>query len=93
MDNVKKASSEPESVTIDKSLLLALLEAAKSTSKNHQGQGTELYSLGALEATANFVYIIAAQQEGNGNLEVRCQEYAKFAIKRMESLFKDSLAS
>ena len=76
-------------ISIEQTLILELLDAANATCRSHLGKNTELYSLGALEATANFIYIIAAQQEGNTDLEAKCQEYAQYALKRLEHLSKE----
>jgi hypothetical protein len=71
-----------ESVTLDPSLMLELLNAATRTALAHRNDANEMYVLGQLEATANVIYVLAVSQ-GYDGLETICQRMAQDALARL----------
>lgn len=71
-----------QSVIVDPSLMIELLNAATRTALSHRNDANEMYVLGQWEATANVIYILAVSQ-GYEGLETMCQRMAQDALARM----------
>lgn len=74
-----------DSVTLDPSLMLELLNAATRTALAHRNDVLEMYVLGQMEATANVIYVLAVSQ-GYEGLETMCQRMAQDALARMTEI-------
>lgn len=74
-----------ETVTLDPSLMLELLNAATRTALAHRNDTHEMYVLGQMEATANVIYVLAVSQ-GYEGLETMCQRMAQDALARMTEI-------
>lgn len=72
-------------LTVDTELLKSLLGAAYSTYMGHRGQSDELYALGALEATANVIYVLSCNND-NEELENMSQQFAADALNRASEI-------
>ena len=78
-----------DQLVVEKELLGALLGAAYTTYLGHRGKADELYALGALEATANVIYIMTCNSD-DPELEKMSQQFAADALRRVEELAKKS---
>lgn len=74
-----------DTVTLDPSLMLELLNAATRTALAHRNDTNEMYVLGQMEATANVIYVLAVSQ-GYEGLETMCQRMAQDALARMTEI-------
>lgn len=76
-----------DKLSVDRELLKALLGAAYSTYMGHRGQADEVYALGALESTANLIYVMTCNGE-DPELETMSQQFAADALDRANELAK-----
>jgi len=61
------------------------LDAALRTAQQNWGKPQEEYALGALEATANVVYVLVIGSNMQ-TLEAKCQQLASYSIERHQTL-------
>ncbi|MBV1880058.1 MAG: hypothetical protein KUG82_00395 [Pseudomonadales bacterium] len=75
-------------VCVDIEFARAILGAGASTALNHRGEKDEMYALGALEATANLLNVMAVDS-GNVALEALCHKLAGDAVDRYGELCEE----
>jgi len=72
-------------VYVDLEFAESILGASYSTAMSHRAKKDEMYALGALEATANLIYIMAVNSD-IPELETLCQKFAGDALSRFSDL-------
>ena len=76
-------------VCVDLEFARAILGAGVSTALNHRGEMDEMYALGALEATANLLNVMAVDS-GHVDLEALCHKLAGDALDRYGELCEEN---
>lgn len=82
---------KPDAIfSVEEELLEMLLDAAVRTAFTHRGTPDEMYSLGAKEATANIVALLACQVDASSELVSKCMWVASEALSRRMEISPES---